>query len=148
MLLGKSWVVLPNLSAILTKISKMPEMPIFKSYLTASFADWSCSSKSDCSTLQYLIPSTAHRIYMQGSLTIRACWGPCFEMAESTSESNIWPDMQYWSMLEIRLEIINKMGNLSNKSVFFSSALIYPIVFTVPVSLQVHVQLHHLQPFS
>lgn len=69
MLWGKSWVVLPNVSAILSKISEMPEMPILKSNLTASFADWSCILRSDCGTLQCLIPSTAHRIHTQSSLS-------------------------------------------------------------------------------
>lgn len=42
-LLGKSWVVLPNFSAILSKISEMPDMPVVTSSSAASGAGWGCS---------------------------------------------------------------------------------------------------------
>lgn len=42
-LLGKSWVVLPNFSAILSKISEMPDMPVVTSSSAARGAGWGCS---------------------------------------------------------------------------------------------------------
>lgn len=73
MLLGKSWVVLPNLSAILSKIS---EMPIFKSYFTTGCAGWGCSLRSDCGALQRLIASAARRICRQSLSELWACFAP------------------------------------------------------------------------
>lgn len=150
MLWGKSWVVLPNVSAILSKISEMAEMPVLKSNLTASFADWSCILRSDSGTLQCLIPSTAPRSYTHGNLSDLRClprvpfWhGPQHKWKQHL----IWH--AYWSMLKARPEIRNKMGNLFSKSinVLFQSPCV-PVVLTVPVSQQVCVQLQHLWAFS